>query len=237
MAGNLRNFYTSRDWVELTKIIRLERMNPEGQLICEYCGKPIVAKYDCICHHKIELTETNYLDATIAMNPDNIMLVHHRCHNKIHNKLCYSNRQVYIVYGSPLSGKSTFVKDNMDVGDYIVDIDNIWQSISGCDRYIKPNRLRSCVFNIRNYMIDMVRMRQGKWLNAWVIGGYPLISERERLSKTLNAREIYIDTSKDECIRRLYECDDGRNVDDWLKYIDDWWEKFSMAPPICVILA
>lgn len=224
----LSNFYKSRDWVNLMQVIRLERVNLEGQLICEYCGKPIIAKYDCIGHHKIELTEANVDDANIALNPDNIMLVHHRCHNKIHNKLSYS-RHVYLVYGSPLSGKNTFVKDNMDAGDCIVDIDNIWQSISGCDRYIKPNRLRSCVFNIRNHMIDMVRMRQGKWLNAWIIGGYPLISERERLCKALGAREIFIDTPREKCIERLHANPEGRDILEWEKYIAEWWERYD--PP------
>lgn len=224
----LNGFYQSKDWVELTKIIRLERTNSEGLLICEYCGKPIVAKYDCICHHKIELNEANYLDANIALNPDNIMLVHHRCHNRIHNKLSCSHRQVYLVYGSPLSGKSTFVRDNMDDGDCILDIDNIWQCISGCDRYIKPNRLRSCVFGMRNYMIDMIRMRQGKWLNAWIIGGYPLCSERERLIKSLGAREIFIDTPKEICLQRLHDSSDGRDVDEWTKYIEDWWESYAL---------
>lgn len=224
----LSNFYKSRDWVNLVQVIRLERVNSEGQLICEYCDKPIIAKYDCIGHHKIELTEANVDDANIALNPDNIMLVHHRCHNKIHNKLSYS-QHVYLVYGSPLSGKNTFVKDNMDVGDCIVDIDNIWQSISGCDRYIKPNRLRSCVFNIRNHMIDMVRMRQGKWLNAWIIGGYPLISERERLCKALGAREIFIDTPREKCIERLHANPEGRDILEWEKYIAEWWERYD--PP------
>lgn len=224
----LNNFYKSRDWVNLMQVIRLERVNSEGQLICEYCGKPIIAKYDCIGHHKIELTEANVDDANIALNPDNIMLVHHRCHNKIHNKLSYS-QHVYLVYGSPLSGKNTFVKDNMDTGDCIVDIDNIWQSISGCDRYIKPNRLRSCVFNIRNHMIDMVRMRQGKWLNAWIIGGYPLISERERLCKALGAREIFIDTPREKCIERLHANPEGRDILEWEKYIAEWWERYD--PP------
>lgn len=224
----LSNFYKSRDWVNLMQVIRLERVNSEGQLICEYCGKPIIAKYDCIGHHKIELTDANVDDANIALNPDNIMLVHHRCHNKIHNKLSYS-QHVYLVYGSPLSGKNTFVKDNMDAGDCIVDIDNIWQSISGCDRYIKPNRLRSCVFNIRNHMIDMVRMRQGKWLNAWIIGGYPLISERERLCKALGAREIFIDTPREKCIERLHANPEGRDILEWEKYIAEWWERYD--PP------
>lgn len=221
------NFYQSKDWIKLMAVIRMERVNEQGQIICEHCGKPIVHKYDCIGHHVIELDEDNVNDANIALNPDNIMLVHHRCHNKIHNKLGYSNRQVFLVYGSPFSGKNTFVKENMNAGDFILDMDNIWQCVSGCNRYSKPNRLKSCVFSIRDYMLDMVRMRQGKWLNAWIIGGYPLCSERERLVKSLNAREVFVDTGKDECIRRLHTCDDGRDIESWEKYISDWWQKFS----------
>lgn len=205
------------------QVIRLERLNAEGVNICEHCGKPIVAKYDCIGHHITELTEQNYIDANIALNPDNIMLVHHRCHNKIHDRLGLSRiKQVYLVYGSPCAGKSTFVQDNMTAGDLVLDMDNIWQCISYCKRYVKPNRLKQNVFAIRNSLIDMIRMRQGNWLTAWIIGGYPLISERERLIKSLGAREIFIDTPKEECIQRASE----RN-DEWIKYIDDWWEKFS----------
>lgn len=223
----LRDFYKSGDWVDLMRVLRLQRVNSQGILLCEHCGKPIIAKYDCIGHHKIELTEQNYTDVNISLNPDNIMLIHHRCHNKIHNKLGIGTKNVYLVYGSPLSGKNTFVKDNMSYGDMVMDIDNIWQCISYCDRYNKPNRLKACVFDIRNHMIDMIRMRHGNWLNAWIIGGYPLISERERLCRSLNAREIFIDTPKDECIRRLHGNADGRNIDEWLKYIDNWWENFG----------
>lgn len=220
----LSEFYKSKEWTGLMQIIRLERMNDEGQLICEHCGKPIVHKYDCIGHHMTELTEQNYTDASIALNPENIMLLHHRCHNKIHNKLGIGIKNVYVVYGSPCSGKSTFVRDNMEYGDIVIDIDSIWQSASNMNRYEKPNRLKQNVFGIRNHMIDMVRMRYGNWLNAWVIGGYPLISERQRLCASLNAREIFIDTSKDECIQRLHENPNGRNIDEWIKYINEWWK-------------
>lgn len=222
----LNGFYQSKAWVKLMAVIRMERTNAEGQVICEHCGKPIVHKYDCIGHHIIELTDANVDDATISLNPENIMLVHHRCHNKIHDRLGYYHRQVFLVYGSPLSGKSTFVRENMSEGDFVLDVDNIWQCVSGCDRYIKPNRLRSCVFGIRDRMLDMVRMRQGKWLNAWVVGGYPLSSERERLINSLGAREVFVDTSQEECLERLRNISDGRCVEEWEKYISDWWEKF-----------
>lgn len=224
---SLYNFYRSDNWTNLLKVIKSERLDSDGFNICEYCGRPIVRAYDCIGHHKIYLTEENYIDANISLNPDNIQLVHHQCHNKIHDKLSYSGRQVFIVYGSPLSGKSSWVKESMTQGDLIIDMDNIWSCISGCDRYIKPNRLKAIAFSVRDNLIDSIKYRRGKWTNAYLIGGYPYKAERDRLIDTLGAREIYIDTSKEECIKRLEACSDGRDKEEWLKYIDDWWLQYQ----------
>lgn len=226
----LSSFYTSKKWIDLVTCLRHERVNDEGLLICEHCGRPIVNKYDCIGHHVIELTEENYQDANISLNPDNIILVHHKCHNKIHDRLGLSCiKQVFLVYGSPLSGKSTYVRKSMNYGDIVVDMDNIWQCISGQDKYVKPKRLTQNVFAIRDTLIDMIRVRRGNWLNAYIIGGYPLISERERLIKSLGAREIFIDTPKEECLQRLLH-DESRNKEEWTKYIENWWEKYT--PPM-----
>ena len=210
----------------MTKTLRIERTDDNGQIICEYCGKPIVKAYDCIGHHKEELTEENVNDYSISLNPENVGLVHHRCHNYMHDKLGHTCRQVFIVYGAPLSGKTTYVRDSMSDGDLIIDMDNIWQCVSGSDRYTKPGRLKAVVFRLRDELLDVVKYRFGKWNNAYIIGGYPLQSERERLMKELGAREVFIDTSKEECIERL-AADDKRDTEEWLKYIDDWFEKFS----------
>lgn len=223
-------FYQSKAWRGLLDVLKSERLADDGMLYCEYCGKPIVKAYDCIGHHKIALNAGNVNDASIALNPDNIQLVHHVCHNKIHNKLGYVEKQVYLVWGSPLSGKSTWVNTVHEYGDLIVDIDSIWQCVSGMDRYVKPDRLKSNVFGIRDTLLDMVKYRRGNWNNAYVVGGYPLIGERERLIKMLGAREVYIDCEYEECIARLNVCDD-RNVSEWKKYIDDWWRKSRMGPP------
>ena len=223
---SLYNFYRSDKWTNLLKVIRDERLTPDKFLYCEYCGKPIVRAYDCIGHHVIELTEENYTDANISLNPDNIQLVHHKCHNLIHNKLSYSGRQVFIVYGSPLAGKTSYVREAMNEGDLIVDIDNIWSCISGCDRYVKPNRLKSVVFSVRDNLLESVRYRRGKWLNAYVIGGYPYQAERERLADQLGARLIHIDTSKGECLNRLSQCED-RDIVEWAKYIDDYFLQYN----------
>lgn len=224
----LYDFYRSKQWLLLLMTLKHERVDSTGQLICEYCNKPIVRKYDCIGHHKTELTDENFTDANITLNPDNVMLVHHKCHNIIHNKLQHSRRSIYIVYGSPCSGKSSYVRDVLAAGDLVIDMDSIWSCISGCERYSKPQRLNAVAFGIRDYLLDCVKYRRGKWLNAYIIGGYPLISERERLAKELSAELIFIDTSKEECLKRLY-ADDSRDNKTWQQYINDWWDRYT--PP------
>ena len=223
---SLYNFYRSKEWERLLEVLKLERVDSQGNIICAHCGKPIIKAYDCIGHHVIELTEENYTDANISLNPDNILLVHHKCHNIIHNKLGYAQRQVFIVYGSPLSGKSSYVAEAMSEGDLIIDLDSIWQCVSGCDRYVKPQRLRSVVFAVRDNLLESVKYRRGKWLNAYVIGGYPFKAERDRLVDTLGAREVFIDTDKDTCLQRLYESE-GRDKVEWERYINDWWLQYS----------
>lgn len=230
---DLTTFYQCKEWVTLTQLIRSERLNDEGFNVCEYCGKPIIKSYDCICHHIEYLTEDNVNDVSVSLNPDNIQLVHHKCHNMIHDKLGYSKRAVYIVYGSPLSGKSTWVDSVKCDGDLIVDMDNIWQCVSGCNRYVKPNRLKSVVFGIRDKLLEDVKYRRGKWINAYIIGGYPLVSERERLCRELGAEQIYIESTKKDCLLRLYNLDENdlRANEDWEKFILDWWEKFNPPYP------
>ena len=219
-------FYRSQEWRDFRSVVINERLNDRGETICEHCGNPIIKAYDIILHHMVELTDENFEDASISLNPANIMLVHHRCHNHIDDKANYNYQNIYLVYGSPLSGKSSYVHDNAGYGDLILDMDDIWQCLSGRDRYVKPNRLKSNVFAIRDEILRQIKMRVGQWHNAYIIGGYPLISERERLCKSLGAKEIFIDTPKDECLRRLESCGD-RDVCEWIKYIDNWWEKFS----------
>lgn len=221
----LDNFYQSKEWENFRRIVIGERANSQGELICDYCGKPILKKYDCICHHTVFLTEKNVNDFEISLNPDLIQLVHHSCHNRIHDKLGFKRKEIFIVYGSPLSGKTTWIKENMSEGDFIVDMDNIWQSISGLERYKKPPRLNAIAFRIRDVEIDAVKHRQGNWNCAYICGGFPLISERERLSKELGARLIYIESTKEECLARLENSD--RDKAEWKKYIDTWWIRYG----------
>ena len=225
----LSTFYQSKEWRRLLEQIKLERVNENGEIICQYCEKPITRAYDIIGHHKIHLTEENVNDFSISLNPRNVELVHHRCHNYIHNKLGYSRREVFLVYGAPLSGKTSWVNESKNEGDLIIDIDDIWQAVSGCDRYVKPNRLRAVVFRVRDTLMDAVRYRLGKWQNAYIVGGYPLSSERERLIKELGAREIFIRATKEECLARL-ETDEARSkIEGYAEFVTAWFDRY--IPP------
>lgn len=219
MIYTLENFYTSKKWRNFVNALRLERLDDNGQLICEHCGKPIIKAYDCIGHHTIELTDENVNDYTISLNPDNVELIHHRCHNIIHQRFEGFKRCVYLVYGSPCSGKSTYVNTVANTDDLILDVDKIWECLSIADKYHKPNRIKSNVFGVRDCIIDQIRTRTGNWRNAYIIGGYPLKSDRDRLCDMLNAMPIFIDEPKDICLSRAVN-------EDWKEYIEDWFEEF-----------
>lgn len=216
----LSNFYKSKEWVNLLQVLKLERVNADGKLICEHCGKEIVKAYDCIGHHVIELDNNNVNDLNISLNPDNIKLIHFKCHNIIHQRFEGFVQKVYIIYGSPCSGKSTWVQENANKDDLILDIDKIWECICMSDKYNKPNRLKANVFGVRDTLLDQIRTRAGMWRNAFVIGGYPLAADRQRLADKLGAELIFINTSKDECLNRSVN-------DEWKKYIEEWWEDYQ----------
>lgn len=227
MYSTLADFYKSKAWQRCMAVIKAERTNDEGLIICDHCGKPIVKAYDCIGHHKKPLTMANVNEPAISLNPGNIALLHHGCHNIVHNRFgLHVPQKVFIVHGSPLSGKSSFARENKSDRDIVVDIDALWAAITFEPMYIKNNYLKSNIFDVRNALIDQIRTRQGKWQTAWVVGSYPSRAERERLADRLGAELIHIDTDQAECIRRLHAAGD-RPVDIWERYINDYFAQYT----------
>lgn len=226
----LQAFYKSAKWEDLVDRLRLERMGEDGTLVCEHCGRPIICKYDCIGHHLTELTDSNVDDYNISLNPSNIALVHFRCHNEIHKRFGYSVREpqrVYIVYGSPCSGKAEWVADVAEPGDIVLNIDRLWAAIRAdkCGQFEKPSELKQNVFALRDALLDMIRVRRGRWLNAYIIGGYPLQAERERLAETVNADKIiFIDTPQDVCMLKAKSISSEME-----KFVADWFDRYH--PP------
>ena len=230
MFNSLSEFYNSTEWRKFRAGLIAERTNKaDGILYDEYSGKPLFKSYDIVLHHKKPLTMQNVNDYSISLNGENIMIVSQRSHNEIHARFGYAaQRKVYIVYGAPCSGKSTFVQNIKGNSDLIVDIDNVWQCITGGGKYEKPNALKQCAFSVYNDLLELVKTRAGRWERAFIIAGLPLKGERDRLTERLGAEVIFIDEDKETCLKRLAN-DQTRTAEqkkEWIKYIDRWFETY-----------
>ncbi len=229
-SKEINKFYKSDEWQIFRQSIILDRGTR-----CEICHKTIIESRHIHIHHTpIELTDDNYKDVNIALNPDNVKLVCHRCHNKEHNRFCGQHferkeKSVYIVYGPPLSGKTSYVLENKTENDIVIDMDRLYQAVSLNDMYDKPDKLKYNVLGIRNYLIDCIKTRYGNWYTAWIIGGYADKYVREKLAKDLGAAIIFLDISQEDCIYRLKYCNDYRqeHQDEWIKYINAWFESYT----------
>lgn len=221
----LQQFYNSKEWRNLRLLLIAERGNK-----CQQCGNIIPRAIDIIGHHKTELTPENMQDNNISLNPDNILLVCKHCHDTVLHKRFNSGggRHVYLVYGAPLSGKTTFVYQRMTRGDIVVDIDKLYEAVSLLPMYDKPNNLFNNVIGIHNLLIDNIKTRLGKWNNAWIVGGYADKYKREKLANELGAELVFIDVSKDECISRLRGIEGLQyRQDEYIKHINKWFEEYG----------
>lgn len=212
MFSTIHDLYVSPEFRKLRALLMLERVGDDGQLRCGYCGKPIVKAYDCIAHHVNEVTTGNLNNVDITLNPDNIMLVHHACHNALHNRFGRIIRKVYCVYGASRAGKSTYVDSVRGEGDLLVDLDRIWECIGG-----RSSLLNSVAFGTRDYLYQCILNRLGKWSNAYIVTTRP----DKRAMDKLGAEYVLIDTPKDVCLSRAVN-------DEQRKWIEDWFNN----PPL-----
>ena len=226
---NLKSFYKSDEWLDFRAQIILER-GP----VCQMCGRPIAASKQIHVHHLEELTEANINNPMISLNQDNVLLVCHDCHNKTHNRFGHGyvapkQQAVYLVYGPPCSGKSSFVREHMQPGDLVVDLDALSQAISYQQMHDKPEQLKYNAFALQALLIDQIKTRYGKFANAWIIGGYPDKYKREQIARDTGAEIIFIDVPREECLARLAACEGYRrdHQEEWVQYIDRWFEKHT----------
>ncbi len=204
------------------------RISADGFLKCAHCGKPILKDYECIAHHKKEVTAANLNNPEITLNPANIDLVHLKCHNEIHGRFGYTVKKVYLIHGSPCSGKSTFVNNQKARGDLVVDIDLIWYAVTGGERWDKPDALKANVFAIYTEMLNQIKTRAGRWRTAYIISAEPFKTKRERLAEQTGAEMIYIPCDFQTAINRLQKDETRKDYRDlWQEYIKNYFDSFQ----------
>lgn len=218
-------FYCRKDYLDLAQACKIKSGG-----VCAKCGG-VFDISELRPHHKEELTLDNIDNVNVTLNPDNIEVLCHDCHNAAHKRFGYAvgAKHVYLVYGSPCAGKTTYVNSVATRNDLIVDLDKIHRAICICGLYDKPDATKRVAFNVRDYLLDEVRTAtpRRKWQDAYIIGTYPDRIDRDMFVQDYGAELVHIDTSKEECIKRAYQDIERSSIRDAvIGWINAYWERY-----------
>lgn len=136
----------------------------------------------------------------------------------------------YVLCGPPGSGKTTYAKEHMRLGDIIIDLDAIFQAFTGLGAYNKPEHLLPFMLDIHRFAIQSIQKDADKnpFNNAWVIVSGARRGEREYLKDKLGAEIIVFDVPAGECLQRI-ETDPNRAgvLIPWGRYVKAWWDEYE----------
>jgi len=237
-------FYKSKEWRKVSAAYMSSKY-----YICERCGKP--AK---ICHHRIWLNADNVNDPEIALNMDNLEALCMECHNKEHIGKSYYRRGpeethfdengnlvkesvVFIVCGAPASGKTTYVREHKREGDLVFDLDMICSALIGEPEtyYFDHMPVLDAALSIRDTVYDHVERRLGSWGRAWIITSNPDRDYCKYLASRLRAEIVELDTTEEECLRRIEADDRRKNKRQFADLVRDWYAKRASPVVSCEV--
>lgn len=138
---------------------------------------------------------------------------------------------VVIVAGPPGSGKTTYVAKHKHAGDLVVDMDLLYQALTGgLPMYDKPDCLLPFVCEARDaVMARLARASQVR--RAWLITGKAYLGELMQLKDQLGAERVMVlEVSPNECLRRIR--DDPRRSARWQLWeplVRQWWERWQTS--------
>lgn len=225
MPGN--KFYTSRTWRAFREVLIAENGG-----VCNRCHKVFIDTSQLEVHHRKHLKGTDYSDYNKTFDRDNLEVICKQCHNDEHGRFV-TNKEVILVYGPPLSGKTSYVREMKGYSDIVVDLDKLKEAITLMPTYQDVPAVRRNLFRVRDLILDQIKTRYGKWKTAWIIGGYANRFDRDMLIKDLQVdAAILMDITQEECVSRLNKTNDYRQEYNrkWETYIKKWFDTYT--PPL-----
>lgn len=113
---------------------------------------------------------------------------------------------LYIVSGAPGSGKTTFVKQNFTEGDIAIDLDYICAALALQDKiYFNHRPLLDTALQVRSVLYKLISSRRCMFDHAWIITTEADERKVNQLAEKLSATVIEMETTPEECIRRIKE--------------------------------
>lgn len=243
-----KQFYRSKQWRQVRDYCLMR-----DRYLCQKCGRPAEE-----VHHKKHLTPENIMDVSVSLNPDNLVSLCRDCHFEVHRqdiaaRVAKSNRRrakryilredgtyfddsgvlcmrkIYLVYGSPRSGKTTYVSEHMEDGDCVIDLDAILSALQLKDIRRKDNNLLPLAISVRDYLFAELEKRSRSYdcKNVWIIGGFPLRKERIDICTRLGAEPVYINTPQKECENRALCTNAYGDAEYSVDVVRRWWNRFQ----------
>lgn len=132
---------------------------------------------------------------------------------------------VYLIYGSPCSGKSTYIKEHMTDNDIVCDVDLLYAAIGNHDAHDADLYVHDVALQLKEKLFDIIRDREGGWQNAYVVS---LANTDEKLKadmERVNADEaVFIDTPYDVCMER------AKDRPPYFQFlILEWFERWNIC--------
>ena len=133
--------------------------------------------------------------------------------------------KIVIVYGSPCSGKSTFVQNEITDNDLVYDYDLLLWSI--CNRKIhtcQKHSFHNAVMNFRKALIDFSLTNENG--TFYLITTY-ITDYLQEILENVDYEVKLMDTSKEECLQRLENDETRPDKEEWKALIDKWFADHS----------
>lgn len=190
----LENFYTSKAWQKCRRYVIADILSRDGALYCSRCRKEIMEPNDAVLHHIKPLDDDTVGDPDVAYNPDNLEILCHSCHNAEHDKGWSVSREkrVYILCGGTDADREKYIVEHASDGALVVSIPRIQDSLSPRR---KRDRLMPIVWQIRDVVYTSIEKRFGPWTDAWIVGEFSNVAEREALARRMGG--TVLDCTKD----------------------------------------
>lgn len=190
----LENFYTSKAWQKCRRYVIADILSRDGALYCSRCRKEIMEPNDAVLHHIKPLDDDTVGDPDVAYNPDNLEILCHSCHNAEHDKGWTLSREkrVYILCGGTDADREKYVVEHASDGALVVSIPRIQDALSPRR---KRDRLMPIVWQVRDVIYTSIEKRFGPWTDAWIVGEFSNVAEREALARRMGG--TVLDCTKD----------------------------------------
>ena len=132
--------------------------------------------------------------------------------------------KVKVVHGSPLSGKSTYVKDNIQENSIVYDYDRLETSLTYKESHTrKKGNAHDFIISIRTMLINMLN-KDSKLDTAWIITTKVTEYLKESL-EDLDVEYIEMQANEDELLERLDNDDTRPDKDEWAEVIKSFFKE------------